>query len=139
MASATFHTDTDQRMMELAEKDEKLAQRMHLLRHRVVEEFYDIQNDPDCLVNLIADPQYKKDVEALQSALESEMRRTNDPVLPVFIQRADSDALAAYMNEQERELEQKRAWTQAIRDRMKERKIEAAKLQKTPEDKNLVQ
>ena len=94
MESASFHTNTFKRMVELAKDDEKLAQRMNLLQHRVIEEFYDIlNNDPNCLVNLINDPSYKKKIENLQSALEGEMQRTRDPALKVFVNRADPHVL----------------------------------------------
>ena len=62
MASATLATSTYKRMEELAKNDEKLAARLALLKHRVVEELYDIENDPDCLVNLISDPIYQKEI-----------------------------------------------------------------------------
>ncbi|MDZ7782798.1 MAG: sulfatase-like hydrolase/transferase [Halioglobus sp.] len=62
--SATANTHTWRRMVELARQDAAVAARVHLLRHRVPEEFYDVVSDPDCRVNLIDDP-----------ALREEMRR----------------------------------------------------------------
>ena len=53
MATATSGTPTYRRMAELAETDTAIAARHDLYQHRVVEELYDMANDPDCLVNLI--------------------------------------------------------------------------------------
>jgi N-sulfoglucosamine sulfohydrolase len=119
MQSATFHTNTYKRMVELARDDEKLAKRMSLLKHRVVEEFYDIQSDPDCLVNLISDPSYKKEIEYLQSALEDEMRRTNDPALKIFVNRANQQALEEYMHEPKLTEHKRRNWIQTIKHEIK--------------------
>jgi N-sulfoglucosamine sulfohydrolase len=116
MRSATLHTNTFKRMAELAAKDDELMQRLDMLRYREVEEFYDIQNDPDCLVNLISDPRYQKEIEQLQSELEVHMRVTNDPVLPIFIDRLDQDVLEAYMADQSAILRSRRQWTKAIRE-----------------------
>ncbi len=118
MESASFNTNTYKRMVELAKEDEKLAQRMRLLQHRVIEEFYDIQNDPNCLVNLIADPSYKKEIKDLQSALEGEMQRTHDPVLNVFVNRANQNVVDEYMREQKLTERKRREWVQAIKDAM---------------------
>jgi len=118
MESASFNTNTYKRMVELAKDDEKLAQRMKLLQYRVIEEFYDIQKDPNCLVNLIADPSYKKEIEDLQSALEGEMQRTHDPVLNVFVNRANQHVVDEYMREQKLTERKRREWVQAIQDAM---------------------
>jgi len=53
MATAITGTPTYRRMAELVRLDETIAARHDLYQHRVVEELYDVQNDPDCLVNLI--------------------------------------------------------------------------------------
>lgn len=118
MESASFHTGTYARLVELAADDETLARRMSLLQHRVLEEFYDIENDPNCLVNLIDDPAYKKDIANLQSALEAEMRRTQDPALAAFINRAEPEAIAEFMREQKRIERTRREWIQAIKAAM---------------------
>ncbi len=93
MTSATSSTPTHQRMLELAKDNPPLAERMDFLKHRVLEEFYDIQNDPNALVNLIADPQYQPEVTRLRNALEESMRDTNDPMLPAFLDRKNPQAL----------------------------------------------
>ena len=50
----------------------------------MVEEFYDIEHDPDCLVNLINDQDYSSDVEALRSQLAQSLAAMNDPVAPLL-------------------------------------------------------
>ena len=121
MASATLATSTYKRMEELAKNDEKLAARLALLKHRVVEELYDIENDPDCLVNLISDPIYQKEIQKLRSVLKEWMRETHDPALHAFTNRTDQKALMAYMTEQETLVQKRRHWKRTIRDSLKKK------------------
>ena len=116
LLSATDRTKTHQRMLELAQGDTSLAQRMKLLKFRVPEEFYDIRNDPDCLVNLIHDQRYRNELSRHQSMLEDWMRDTNDPVLPAFLGRQDRQVLAAFMQEEEEGARKRREWKKAIAD-----------------------
>ena len=44
-------------MQAAAESDQAIAERIKLFRYRVPEEFYDLLNDPDCLNNLIHEPE----------------------------------------------------------------------------------
>ncbi|MFT4520088.1 MAG: N-sulfoglucosamine sulfohydrolase [Halioglobus sp.] len=119
MDSATFATNTFSRMMELSGGDKELAQRMNLLRYRVPEEFYDVRKDPNCLVNLIADPAYQKDIESLQESLRQHLEKTSDTALIPFVNRTDKTAIVAYMNEQDLSLQRRRGWIQAIAKGMK--------------------
>ncbi len=102
LGSATMRTQTFRRMQELAGEDAAIASRLDLLRHRLLEEFYDVSKDPDCLVNLIDDPSYREEIRRHRSMLEDWMRDTADPMLPVFLGRQDKAVLAAFMQEQER-------------------------------------
>ncbi len=97
MSSATRHTLTYKRMLQLSTGVEELADRMHLLQYRVPEELYDVQVDPDCLVNLIADPDYTSELKRLRGALEAWMRDTEDPVLTALLHRDDPQFLARFM------------------------------------------
>lgn len=45
---------------------------------RVAEELYDLQNDPDEVVNLAADPEYKKTLDEMRAALASWIEDTDD-------------------------------------------------------------
>jgi N-sulfoglucosamine sulfohydrolase len=76
-------------MNEAAKTDKGIAARVDLFRHRVPEEFYDLENDPDCLVNLIGDAQHLETIQALQAKLVAQMKKTNDPMLKAFENRGD--------------------------------------------------
>jgi N-sulfoglucosamine sulfohydrolase len=135
MNSATLHTDTYTRMEELAQNDAQLAKRVSLLKYRVVEEFYDVRNDPDCLINLIANPAYQTDIEERRSALEKWMRDTQDHALNAFINRADKKALAVYMDEQKLDKQKSLIWKRAIRDAMSKKRREPVQLQESAESR----
>ncbi|MDD7987321.1 sulfatase [Lentisphaera marina] len=76
-------------MEKAAKKDEQIAARIDLFRHRPSEEFYDIENDPNCLVNLIDNPEYKVEIEKFKKKLTMNMKTTNDPMLKAFENRND--------------------------------------------------
>jgi hypothetical protein len=79
-----------------------------LYQHRVVEELYDVQTDPDCLNNLISDPAYQVHADALRKTLEAWMQRSGDHLLPVFRRRHDADFREAYVQQKEQEAAQRR-------------------------------
>jgi len=101
--TATQGTMTYRRMKELAETDEAIAARVELFDHRVVEEFYDYDKDPDALVNLIDNPEYAQQVQEFREQLEQVMVATNDHALEPFRSRDDPAALAAYMTKVQEE------------------------------------
>ncbi len=116
--SATNETKTHMRMEELAKNNVQLASRLDLLDHRVLEEFYDVQKDPDCLVNLIADPTYQHDIEQFRATLEKWLREMQDPMLTAFLGRHDPKVLAAYMQEQQIATKKRLDWVRAIKEQM---------------------
>jgi hypothetical protein len=69
-----------------------------MLRHRVVEEFYDFENDPDALHNLIDDPKYRQEADRLRGQLLEMMRETGDPALEAFENRHSPEALERFMS-----------------------------------------
>ncbi len=105
MATATTGTPTYRRMAELAKTDDWIAARHDLYQHRVVEELYDMEKDPDCLVNLIDSADRQEELAGLRATLESWMVRTGDPMLDVFRHRDDAAAREAYVAQQEQEAE----------------------------------
>ncbi len=109
MATATTGTPTYRRMAELAQTDEKIAARHELYQHRVVEELYDVHGDPDCLVNLIADPAHQQELARMRKALEAWMVKTGDHMLDVFRHRDDAAVREAYVQQKEKEAEERRA------------------------------
>lgn len=67
-----------------AANDPAMADRVKLFRFRVLEEFYDLEKDPDCLKNLVNDQKCKKELDAMRREMSKRMAETNDPLLPVF-------------------------------------------------------
>lgn len=118
MFSATNETKTHKRMQELAKTDPQIASRLDLLDHRVLEEFYNIEKDPNCLVNLIADPAYQHDVDHFRDSLEDWLRKMQDPMLGAFLGRNDPKILATYMQEQQTATTNRLEWIRAIREQM---------------------
>jgi N-sulfoglucosamine sulfohydrolase len=80
-----------------AETNQEIAKRVRLFRYRVPEEFYDLENDPNCLVNLIDSPEHKADVQAMRIKLEAWMAETADPMLEAFRSRDNRVAVDAVM------------------------------------------
>ena len=80
-------------MQAAAETDPEIAARIELFRYRVPEEFYNLQNDPDCLQNLINRPDLQASIELLQAQLVAHMTRTSDPMLHAFQNRNDRAAV----------------------------------------------
>ena len=102
-ATATTGTVTYRRLVALAKQDKRLDKRLDLYKHRVPEELYDVANDPDCLINLIADAKHQASLPGLRSELEGWMKRTKDPMLEVFIKRHDEIFREAYVQKLEKE------------------------------------
>ena len=73
-------------MKAAAEENEEIAERVRMFHYRCREELYDFEKDPDALHNLAKDPDYGETLARLRNELGQEMRRSNDPVLPVFEQ-----------------------------------------------------
>ncbi len=108
MATATSGTPTYRRMVELAKSGEAIAARLDLYQHRVPEELYDVQADPDCLVNLIDSSPHQADLATLRAALEAWMVEADDHMLEAFRQRDDPAVREAYLQRHEAEAEQRK-------------------------------
>ena len=96
-ATATNGTRTCKRMIELAKTDKDMAARLDIYKHRVPAELYQVDKDPDCLVNLIDHPEHQKELQRLQRNLQQWMVRTKDPILEVFQKREDKKFVEEYM------------------------------------------
>jgi N-sulfoglucosamine sulfohydrolase len=108
MATATTGTPTYRRMAQLAKTDTAIAARHDLYQHRVVEELYDVANDPDCLVNLIDRAEHQTELNLLRKILEAWMVRTGDHMKDVFGNREVAEAREAYVVEKENEASERR-------------------------------
>ena len=80
-----------------AEQDDAIASRNRLFSYRVLEEFYDFENDPDALHNLIDDPKYASEIDKLRDALELWMAEFDDVALDAFVNRGSQKALDRMM------------------------------------------
>ena len=70
--------------MQALTENEEIQARVALHRHRVVEEFYDLKNDPNCLVNLANNDDYKTEMKKYRKILKAKMRQNGDPLLEAF-------------------------------------------------------
>jgi N-sulfoglucosamine sulfohydrolase len=109
MATATTGTPTYRRMAELAQIDQRIAARHALYQHRVVEELFDIQNDPDCLINLIDSSAHQSELNRLRGLLEASMVASGDHILSVFRRRHDAKGREDYVITKEKEAMARRA------------------------------
>jgi len=71
-------------MREAAASQKPVADRVEMLLHRVPEEFYDFQVDPDALRNLASDPRYGDNVQRMRADLLAWMERTADPLVGAY-------------------------------------------------------
>lgn len=76
-------------MNQAAKHDPAIQARVDLFRYRVPEEFYDLKKDPNCLKNLIDNPDYADKIQQLQEQLVAQMKATEDPMLAAFVSRDD--------------------------------------------------
>ena len=87
-------------MRAAAAGDPKIAARVKLFQYRVVEEFYDFQEDPDALNNLIDNAEYKQQIDKMRAELLKWMIATEDPAREALVKRDSPEALAKFMTEQ---------------------------------------
>ncbi len=107
--TATQGTATYRRMKQLSAENEGIAARLQSFDHRVVEELYDVENDPDCLVNLATNPEFRQQLEEMSGRLGEWMAKTGDPVAEAFANRDDAEKLQAFMTQAEAETAERRA------------------------------
>jgi N-sulfoglucosamine sulfohydrolase len=88
-------------MQAAAQDNAEIAARVKLFQYRVLEEFYDLQNDPDALTNLIDDPKYRKEINTLRSELLAWMEHTGDPAWNALQNLRSTEARQKFMAEQD--------------------------------------
>lgn len=91
-------------MKRAAESDKEIAARVNLFLYRVPEEFYDFENDPDGLENLIHHPEYQEQVSRHRVMLLDWMKETGDPALKAFGDRMSEDRRKQFLAEMSRTL-----------------------------------
>ncbi|MET4693410.1 sulfatase [Endozoicomonas lisbonensis] len=90
-----YDRETIDLMMESGDK--KQVERAEMFRKRVLEEFYDLENDPGNVNNLIDHPDYQDIIKEYRSELESWMQGTEDPVLDIFQARKNPEKVLKMM------------------------------------------
>ena len=71
-------------MLAAGEKDPKWAERADFILRRAPEELYDLRKDPDCMNNLVKNPEYAQQVQLFRNAMTRHMQTVEDPVAPVY-------------------------------------------------------
>ena len=67
------------------------------MKHRTIEELYDIQKDPDCLVNLINSKEHTNQIKELQKSLHEWMLSTKDHAITAFESRDNPEKMESYI------------------------------------------
>ena len=93
--TATTGTATYRTMKQLAAGDAAMAARLDLFEHRVPEELYDYEHDPDALHNLIDDPAVADVLAKLRGEMRRIMVESGDPLLEVFDRRDEAGFVGA--------------------------------------------
>ncbi len=96
MSGLTFNA-----MKKAAVTDPAIKERVELFLHRVPEEFYDYEKDPDALHNLIDVPEYQDIIRHFRRLMEDHLRATDDPVLTPFLNMYDKEAVGRYLDAQD--------------------------------------
>ncbi len=107
--TATTGTMAFRAMQRLAAEDERIAARLELFQHGVLEEFYDYESDPDALRNLIDDPNYAGELAKHRAAMRAFMKTTGDHALEAFENRTDARYVSAYVDRVQAEADERRA------------------------------
>ncbi len=90
-------------MLEAGKTNPKIAARVKLFDNRQVEEFYDFENDPNALHNLIKSPKYTEIINKYRADMELWMEKVKDPALVFFKVKDDKIEMARLLSvEQEK-------------------------------------
>jgi N-sulfoglucosamine sulfohydrolase len=107
--TATTGTMSYRAMEKMAPSDEHIAARLELFRHGVPEEFYDYENDPDALYNLIDDPRFADEIKKHRAVMRKFMIESKDHALEAFDNRDNPKWVAAYVDRVQAESDARRA------------------------------
>jgi N-sulfoglucosamine sulfohydrolase len=109
LKTATTGTRTFKEMEHLALNNQAMADRLKLFKYRTVEEFYDYEQDPDALHNLIDSPEHQAVINAFKKRLEEHLRETKDPLLDIFLKMENTECTDNYVNTLQKEADERRA------------------------------
>lgn len=99
-ATATTGTASYRDMQRLAKSDKRVRARLDLFDHRVPQELYDIQADPDCLHNLIDIPEFAEVKKRLTQKLAARLKEIEDPMAPLLQNPGNKSLRKAFMDSQ---------------------------------------
>jgi hypothetical protein len=88
-------------MIAKAEMDPRTSKLLKQYDYRVVEEFFDIEIDPDNLNNLIDDPKFQDEIANHRAILDQWMEKTKDPIHTAFQNREDLRYLDGFVEAQQ--------------------------------------
>ncbi len=108
VSGATLGTAAYKQMKKLGATDPKMAARIKLFDYRELEEFYDMKNDPDCLVNLIDSPDHQEALKAHREVMTYFLEETNDHAAVPFRGLGIQDVMDRYMEKVEAESAERR-------------------------------
>lgn len=82
---------------EAAQSNPLVAERWRMMSYRPLEEFYDLDADPDQIHNHINDPARSERVERLRALLRAELQRNQPEMATAFEYRDNAEALHQYI------------------------------------------
>jgi N-sulfoglucosamine sulfohydrolase len=110
-ATATTGTVSYRQMVKRASSDAAIAARLQLFDHRVLEEFYHVSRDPDCLENLMGYTEHRTTIKRLRNKLADSLGKLDDPVAPLLADVQDAAKRHDFMAKEDQrvlELKQRR-------------------------------
>lgn len=84
-------------MIEAGKTDAQIAERVALYKHRVLEEFYNVKEDPDGLNNLANDPAYANELKRFRKQMLAMMKKYDDPAYEAYRDRKKPGVIEAFM------------------------------------------
>ena len=87
-------------MKKAAKTDPEIAKRVDLYKYRVPEEFYNVKNDPDGLINLANDPAYANKLNKFRKKMLEMMVKYNDPAYEAYRDRNTPGVINEFMKAQ---------------------------------------
>ncbi|MCF7849594.1 MAG: sulfatase [Kiritimatiellales bacterium] len=97
---ANYRNNNEGLCMKAMQEDPASAERVKMWRDRVVEEFYDLENDPGCLNNLAGNPEYKELADKFRTRMRTWMAETKDPAIGMFDDRSPIPKMQGYLKEE---------------------------------------
>ena len=87
-------------MREAGKTDQAVQHRVTFFSKRTVEEFYDLQKDPQCRNNLIDNPEFKEEIKSFRKLMKEEMTKSGDRAAAVIDYYDNPEKLKAFMDEE---------------------------------------